>query len=286
MQKISTYLYPNRIELLADLAGINVEYTNVYQRNVKIYKGVDNVIEFDIKNADQKRLDLTGTPAITDIMLTVMDAQGNALPNSPYTVEPSITVKGIATVTIPSADLADLGHQFLNYTVTAMKETANIPLYADSRFGVVGKMEIVGNAMPTIKPTQVYTTSTGEIDLNGRVISRSPAIPTTFYEAVPTTEMNVHAFIEDFIGTIYIQGAKSGTISVESFKNAPKIMEFTYTEATTTTVHFHPLTVGDYQYFRVSWENSDQHRVSPTNPDGLAGKVVKITADIGPGEEC
>ena len=42
MQKISTYLYPNRIELLADLAGFTVEYTNVYQRNIKIYAGIDN----------------------------------------------------------------------------------------------------------------------------------------------------------------------------------------------------------------------------------------------------
>ena len=44
MQKLSSYLYPNRIELLADLAGFSVEYTNVYQRNVKIYNGIDNKI--------------------------------------------------------------------------------------------------------------------------------------------------------------------------------------------------------------------------------------------------
>ena len=49
MQKIITYSYPNRIQLLADLAGFNVEYTNVYQRNAKIYSGIDNTIDFDIK---------------------------------------------------------------------------------------------------------------------------------------------------------------------------------------------------------------------------------------------
>ena len=92
MRKISSYLYSNRIELLADLAGFNVEYTNVYQRTVKIYKGVDNVLEFDIKNADQKRLDIAINPTITNIRLNVMDSEGNKLPNSPYTVSPYATV--------------------------------------------------------------------------------------------------------------------------------------------------------------------------------------------------
>ena len=31
MQKIQSYLYTNRIQLLADVAGFTTEYTNVYQ---------------------------------------------------------------------------------------------------------------------------------------------------------------------------------------------------------------------------------------------------------------
>jgi len=58
MQKIQSYLYPNRVILIADLAGFTVENTIVYAKTVKIYKGVDNVIQFDVQNADQKRLDL------------------------------------------------------------------------------------------------------------------------------------------------------------------------------------------------------------------------------------
>jgi hypothetical protein len=55
----------------------------VYQRTLKIYKGINNVIEFDIKNADQKRIDLS---TLTAMKLNVMDAAGNALPFSPYSV--------------------------------------------------------------------------------------------------------------------------------------------------------------------------------------------------------
>ena len=122
MQKISSYLYPNRVELLADVAGFTTEYTNVYQKTVKIYNGIDNTIEFDLKNADQKRLELiTDSGAVppkvavvTGIELNVMDASGQELPNSPYIVTPHPALKGIATVTIPQEDLVDLSDQYLN----------------------------------------------------------------------------------------------------------------------------------------------------------------------------
>ena len=282
MQKISSYLYPNRVQLLADLAGFTTEYTNVYQRIVKIYKGVDNVIEFDIKNADQKRIELVTTPAFTDITLNMFDAAGNSV--GQYEVTPSTTLKGIATVTIPSADLANFDTQFFNYSVTVLKDTATIPLYADSRFGAIGTMELVGSATSIPKATRVFKTSTGEINLLGEVIKHSPAISTKFYEAVPTTQMNIHVDIEDFIGKVYVVGTTNDTISVNSWTNAPKIMEFTFGVETTTTIHMHPLDIGDYKYFRVSWENSDIHRISLTNTEGLAGRVIQITADVGPGE--
>jgi len=281
MQKISSYLYPNRIELLADLAGFTTEYTNVYQKTVKIYKGVDNVLEFDIKNADQKRIELSTTPSITDITLNLMDASGYAV--GTYSVTPTDT-KGIATVTIPSADVDNIRHQFLKYSVTASKDSDTIPLYADSRFGAIGTIELVGSVVPVSHTQRVYTSFAGEINLLGEVVTHSPAIPTTFYESTITTDMNVHIYIEDFIGKLYIQGTKNTTISVNSWLNAPAIEEFTFTDATTQIVHIHSIDVTEYKYLRVTWENSSLRRISLTNPQGLAGKVTKITADIGPGE--
>ena len=64
MQKISSYLYSNRIQLMADVIVLDsaypVEWKIVYQRPINIYKGVDNVIELDVNNADQKRMDIYG----------------------------------------------------------------------------------------------------------------------------------------------------------------------------------------------------------------------------------
>jgi hypothetical protein len=258
MQKISSYLYPNRIELLADLATFTVEYVNVYQRTIKIYKGINNVIEFDIKNADQKRIPLASyiVSNVSTIKLNVMDASGNALPNSPYTINPVLEKPGIAVVTIPSADLANLDSQFLKYSVII----GNTLLYADSRFGAVGTIELVGDAMPIVKKDRVYDTFTAEIDLKGQPIYHSSAIPTKFYEAVPTQQLSFDIDFSGYInqpgsgftGSVWIEATKNHTINTEAFKGAPYLRSQTFDDFTGT---WSPaaVNVGEYQYFRVSY---------------------------------
>lgn len=286
MQKISTYLYPNRIQLLADLAGFDVEYTNVYQRIVKIYKGIDNVVEFDIKNADQKRIELITNPAATpptvalvsDIKLNVMDASGLKLPNSPYTVTPHETLKGIAVATIPAADLANLDDQFLIYSVTATKDDSDVMLYGDTRFGATGKMELSGSAMPVTRDAREFKTFTGEIDLEGYPINHSPVISATFYEAVPTTSLNFNINFTGFKGSIWIEATTDSTISVDSFKTRGKKLEDTLTvfsSASTGNVEF-DLEIGSYKYFRVSYQNSNKNDVTADNLMGVTGTVDKI----------
>lgn len=253
MQKISSYLYPNRVQLLADLAGFTTEYTNVYQRTVKIYSGIDNTIEFDIKNADQKRIDLT---TLSDIVMNVMDVSGAALPNSPYAVTPTV-LPGIATVTIPSSDLDGLNDQYLKYSVSAVKDFNTIMLYADSRFGAVGTMQLDGSAIPTVRPAREFKSFTAEIDLKGNPIYHSSSIPTKFYEAVPTDTLSFDIQVNGFVGTIWLDAATSDTISSESWRQAGRPFgSWTWDGAPFSgSVPFAvAVPVGNYTYFRVSYQ--------------------------------
>lgn len=265
MQKISTYLYPNRIELLADLATFNVEYTSVYQRIVKIYKGIDNTIEFDIKNADQKRIALNGLT----IRLNVMDASGNSLPNSPYTVT-ALPIRGLASVLIPQGDLEALSDQYLKYSVTATNEnrTAMI-LYCDTKFGAAGTIELIGNAMPTTKLPRVFNTFIGEIDYLGLVINHSSAIPAKLYEALPTEAFSFKIKLVNFVGEMWLEATTNDTISVNSFTNAAKLQTFTATEASpaTSIVSFNNVTVGAFSYFRILYKST-------------AGVVESVTVEV------
>lgn len=282
MQKISSYLYPNRVQLLVDLAGFTTEYTNVYQKIVKIYNGIDNTIEFDIKNADQKRLELItdsgATPpkvaVVTGIELNVMDAQGNALENSPYTVTPT-ALKGIATVTIPQEDLDGLSSQYLKYSVTALnRQGDDVLLYADTRFGAVGTIEVVGDAMPTFRDERIYDTFTAEIDLKGTPIHHSSAIPAKFYEAVATTDLSFEIEVagdaniagSGFVGSVWLEATTNSTISVDSFKHAVYLGSYTAPAASprTSPIVFDNILVKNYNYFRVSYQTPFENGLGAT----------------------
>lgn len=259
MQKISTYLYPNRFELLADLAGFPVEYTNVYQRNIKIYNGIDNTIEFDIKNADQKRIDLS---TLVGIEMHIMDVGGQALPNSPYTVTPlnQTTHKGLATVTIPFDDLTDLTDQFLSFSVNARKDGRDIMLYGDTRFGAVGKMELVGSAMPTFRDTVEYTSFYSDLTGTSTIIQNqtnyhTSAIPVKFYEAVATTNIDVVVKPVGFVGTVNIEATTQTTIAVESFKNSVKATQV-FDSPRDEDIVFSDFPIGNYAYIRVTFIKS------------------------------
>jgi hypothetical protein len=273
MQKVQSYLYPNRVILIADLAGFNVENTIVYAKTVKIYNGIDNTIQFDIQNADQKRLDLT---QYNSLEMNVMDINSNPLSNSPYQLSLTAT-KGLATVKIPQEDLDELTDQYLTYSITATDSSGNdFILYTDSRFSAVGSIQLIGNAMPKFRDDVVYDRFQGEINFMGNVINHTSAIPCKFYEAEATNVMDTVIDMTDFIGTIYVEATKDSTISVESFRDADQLASITYSTKTTTTLPLSNLTVTGYNYIRVSWvyPNISPYNFTNTNPYGTVDKVT------------
>ena len=61
MQLTYRYLATNKSVLIADLTNNITEYRPVYQRNMTVYRGIDNVLTFEIKNPDQKPVSILNT---------------------------------------------------------------------------------------------------------------------------------------------------------------------------------------------------------------------------------
>jgi len=83
MQKMYRYLANNKVVVLANLAGYVTEYRPVYQKNLQVYRGIDNVVHFEVRNHDQKPINLSGyTPKImvfTENNVLVLEKEGNVL---------------------------------------------------------------------------------------------------------------------------------------------------------------------------------------------------------------
>ena len=59
MQLIPRYLVDNKTTILVSDTGHLTEYRPVYTKQLKIYRGIDNVLQFKLLNADQKAKSLT-----------------------------------------------------------------------------------------------------------------------------------------------------------------------------------------------------------------------------------
>ena len=148
MQKISSYLYSNTIQVNFDLDVLPTEWRIVYQRTVKIYKGYDNVIELDIKNAQQRRFDVSSKT----MKVLIMDDLGKEVVTADVTHS---STPGLATFTISADDVDYLTPQFLTYTVYVLNDdnTKNI-IYGDTQFGATGRMQLFGSATVQVPPPQ------------------------------------------------------------------------------------------------------------------------------------
>jgi hypothetical protein len=209
MQKISSYLYPNRIDVVADVTLFPVRYKIVYQNNVKIYHGVDNVLTLDVKNADQKRIDISEM----SLKMAVFDVNGKEV--TTLDVTPSATT-GLATVTITPADIIELTPQFLTYTIYRENEDeSRTVLYADTNFGAQGKMEIAGTALTTATPPRYITAFNPMTDADAR-----PPLTTYYSDAVDLRQPNfISAAADDSVELEFILNKANAVITVQFTKD-------------------------------------------------------------------
>jgi hypothetical protein len=267
MQRITAYLYPNRITVLTNLDDnlTNTEWRIVYQRNIKIYKGIDNTVEIELKNNDQKRVEI-GTDSLK---MTLMDQTRNKI--SEYTAQSleDSTIRGLARINIPASDLEDLDPQYLKFIVTKISTGYEEALtYTDSQYGAIGTIELL-NGMNTIvdttkkfdRFTQVtnYTSSRWE---ERKVYYDSEAISLEQYRARPISNVVVTVKVSNFLGEISVEGTDQEVIGNEAFSK-PKIL-FTQNYVITPldgNVALPSLDVTGLTYIRVKYSKTNTGKV-------------------------
>ena len=152
MQKTYIYLAKNKITIVADVDGAVTEYRPVYQRTIQTYKGIDNLLHFDVKNHDQKNVSLTAyTPhfvAFDENKNLVIEKDGTKTAN-----------KGEFTINITENDLLNLKDQYLSYSVYLVKDSdlSKTLTYSDDHFNANGIIQVSGNALPGPQKTYSIT---------------------------------------------------------------------------------------------------------------------------------
>jgi hypothetical protein len=199
----SRYLVSNKINLLANDAGFVTEYRPVYHRQLNIYKGIDNVLEFKLLNADQKPLDIDRyTPkflAFDENNNLIIEHDGVNLQVGDSS---SYTNKGLFKVTITENDLLNVKEQYLSYSIYLVDyDGTKVITYADEFFGNQGVIKVSGDAFPG--PSETYSITTFTED-NSEWFSESldaqPGINGN--EALHTAAV----YTDSYVGDVVVQG--------------------------------------------------------------------------------
>jgi len=209
MQLTSRYLATNKTVLVLDeWAGTLTEYRKVYQRNLNVIRGIDNVLTFEIKNQDQKPVSILNTYTCK---FKAFDESQTQVLNKTGTIKETTTpnYKGQFTVTISANDTLNLDGQYLSYFVYLIDaNNTDVVTYADAQFGTKGIIELVDDTLPGPRATYSIKTFT-EIETDNYVseaISAEPALNGN--EALHTSVL----YSTGFTGDVTIQGTLSNQI--------------------------------------------------------------------------
>lgn len=206
MQINPVYLYPNKVDIFTNLGTWTTErYRKVYQRNFKVFRGVDNRLDLQVRNSDEKMKDITGYTLVFN--LVERGAQKLILQKECSIVS---ALNGKVYVTLTEGELNVIESGMYNYSVHSVHETTGVktPLFCDSQYGALGVLEVLGDLLGTAQESQV-------IDTFGIVPTYWPNDGKSRGElqyASPEVHgvKSIHTFVlydTDYKGTVTIQGS-------------------------------------------------------------------------------
>ena len=236
MQLIPRYLVSNKTDIIANEAGFVTEYRPVYTRQLEVYKGIDNVLQFKLLNADQKPIDIDlYTPkfmAFDENDNLIVEHDCEILQQGDST---GYTYKGLFKVTITENDLLNVKDQYLSYVIYLVdSNNSNVLTYSSAHFENKGIIKVSSGAFPGPSPTYEITqfSQTDDSEWVSESITAQPAINGN--EALHTAVV----YTDAYAGDIIIQATLENQVTGATAWSDVKTITFDGTETSPVPVNF------------------------------------------------
>jgi hypothetical protein len=252
MQSISVYLYQNKIDVFTNAAAAwtTERYRRVYNRNVKIYRGVDNRIDIQVRNSDEKAADTTGST----LVFNLIERESQSLVIKKDCVLINATT-GRYYVTLTQAEMQDIEQGYYQYSVyneiraangTNYTVTSRTPMYIDSQYGDKATIEVGGSGQGDLIPSKEINAFNVHMSFdegfdNYYISSIIDANPQT------STPQSLHTFqfyLNNYSGRVEIQGSLSDG-------GNPEIWSTVYTTDFDNKDSGYANITGKYNFFRI-----------------------------------
>jgi len=251
MQLVSRYLVKNNITVIANDAGFITEYRPVYNRQIQLYRGIENKLDFRILNADQKPVDISNYT----VHFKMFDENKTLIVDVPGTIldDGSTVTRGMIVVTISASDLLSIKDQYVTYTLLVHDETNGTRLtYSDTNFGAAGIAKVRSDAMPGVMPSRSVTSFFTSGD---EWISNA-------FDAEPAKNGNtaLHTaalYTNGYIGTVDIECSLNNALDDSETVRWSRVAQLTFDGTETEPVPVNYYGVFNYTRFRTSANPAD-----------------------------
>jgi len=204
----SVFYYTQR-QIVVLLTGFSPrKYMPQYAKPLTLHKGVDNQIQFQFLNQEQKPVDITGK----EITCRIISYTGNQI-----LIQKALTLQlpatGIASLYLNPADLEDIVPQKAYYSLEIPVGAFDFPVFVDQNAGARGDMNIVNSVLPSFVPSAEISIPTGQpfpnlasvpnIQLGNADYTYVTSVFETNDNPVLTIQVNYH----EFYGNVVVQGS-------------------------------------------------------------------------------
>jgi hypothetical protein len=199
----SVFVYTQR-QIVVLLSGFSSRsYMPQYAKPLTLHKGVDNQLQFQFLNQEQKPVNITGI----DIKCRILNNQGNEILLE-KALTPELTVNGICSLYVNAADLANIDAQKCYYTLEIPVGSFDFPVFVDQNAGGRGDLNIVNSILPSFVPSENVTIPTSQIFPN---TNPNGIATVTYFSSVIRTDDNpiitMQAKYDQFYGNVLIAGS-------------------------------------------------------------------------------
>ena len=173
-----------------------------YAKPIKLHRGVDNPIQFRIRNNNQKDVNLTGST----FTLSIIDSLTNQ-EKLFRTLEIENASTGMLSTVVTEEDLNNLDAVRYHYGIRMVNsDGAQYPVYVDDNYSAAGVVEIHNDAYPGPVPATQPT-----IGAFNEGVAYTSAV-----EVTPNAHGNNTAayYLQGFTGSVTVQGYLDNTGSV------------------------------------------------------------------------
>jgi hypothetical protein len=197
----SVYFYIPRQTVVVYSGNSTRRYAIVYAKNLTLNKGVDNKIQFQFLNQEQKPFDITGK----SITFRLLDESGSEILLQKG-VLPTLALKGICELTTTASEIEDINPQYCSYSLEISDNDYDLPVFVSSEASARGAVSVVDSVFPSFVPAinvEIPTHLLPNTIANTSTVNYSTSIINTKDNPM----LSIQCYLDSYSGTVEIYGS-------------------------------------------------------------------------------